>query len=144
MAPPSPRELLLFVSGEPGPGPDPGRDVVSSMPRRLLGTVIPTAWFHPGIAGGGTPPSLAPEDDWSTWHLSREATACVDMVLDVAEKEGRTVSIINANDPREHADLVRRWIGPEDLFPILVRPDGRRLVGEDEFSPGKIQRFVRW
>jgi len=53
------------------------------------------------------------------------------------------VSIVDVNQPAGFQALVARWVGPNDVLPILVRPDGARLEGIEEFGPRRVRRFIR-
>lgn len=136
LAAPLPGSLLIFVSGIAGPPPDRTKDVVTSMWSRVVGA---QQWFGagtspaPGAASGGAP----------EWHLDPPEIACVDMAEDAARRYERTLEVVNVNSPGPKSGLVRQWITDNDVFPVLVRPDGQRLVGLDQFDPARVRRFVR-
>ena len=136
--------LVLFVAGEPDTGPDPLRDVDTSVWSRFAGVFVGGAvvGHFTGASGGkGAPRPLA--EGQVHWHLSREQNQCVELVLQVAQREGRTVQLVDVNLAGDDQSLVDRWVGPDDLLPILVRPDGDRLTGLEEFVPGRVRRFIR-
>jgi hypothetical protein len=64
------------------------------------------------------------------------------MVLNFVERQHRSLLVVDVNAPGDHRDLVERWVGAEDVLPLLVRPDGRRLGGEENFVPGRVRRFI--
>lgn len=83
-----------------------------------------------------------PLTDRRPWHLPPQQVACIDVVLDAAERERRTVLVIDVNRPEDHQELVDRWVMPNDVMPLLVRPDGRRLDGEENFVPHRVRQFI--
>lgn len=135
---PAPPDLLLFVSGEPGPGADPDHTAVSSISQRLTGMILPPLLLQSKHLSGRRSTEGGP-----VWHLSREGTVCVNLVIDVARREGRRVTLVNVNEPGADEPLVRRWVDPEDILPVLIRPDGGRLNGIEEFTPENLRRFLR-
>jgi hypothetical protein len=137
MSTPPPPGLLLFVSGEPGPPEDLSEGVVTSFWARLVGTVIPANWRTHGTQA---PPRPPPGPDW---HVPRAEIMSVNLVFEVVREAGRTVTLVNVNQPSDHQPLVARWIGPDDILPVLVRPDGARLAGIEEFEPGAVRKFLQ-
>ncbi|MGA7860848.1 MAG: hypothetical protein WCB19_03205 [Thermoplasmata archaeon] len=136
-------DLLLFVAGEPGPGADSMRDVETSMVRRMAGSIVGGWWFgakRGGSRSAGSSPPAHPDDQ--LWHLPPEQIGCANMVFDIAQRMGRTVALVDANRPAGHQDLVERWVGSDSLLPLLVRRDGARLEGVDEFIPRTVRRFI--
>ena len=144
MADPEGKPLLLFVSGETDSGADPFRDVSSSVLSRTTGMMF-------GEAFGGKP---AGSSDWKAaqdpssrargqLHLSLEESQCTRLVLEIAADEGRQVTVVDVNRADDHRDLVSRWVGPDELLPLLVRPDGARLAGAEQFVPKGVRRFIR-
>jgi hypothetical protein len=133
MPPLKPADLPLFVASEPGPGDEPGWNYV-----RTLRGVIPRS-------SGVTPPyqPQGPLFEERQWHFSREVVLAVNLVLEEAESVGKTVTLVDVERPGLQQDLVNRWVGPQDLLPLLVRPDGARLEGIDEFTPRKVRQFIR-
>jgi hypothetical protein len=133
MANPTRFDLLLFVASEPGPGTEPGWEFV-----RFLG------WAHTrglGVAPSAKPPQV-PSVEEHPWHFPREVVRSINLVLDVAESRGRTVTVVDVARPGQHRSLVDRWVGPNGLLPLLVRPDGAQLEGSAEFDPKKIRQFI--
>jgi len=128
-------DLLLFVAGEPGSGEEPGWKLVGfldgSIRQRAGGTRPVVAAPPPGATGGEEP-----------WHLPPQTIKHVNLVVEVAHREGRTVTIVDVNRAGVNRDLVERWVGPNDVLPILVRTDGARLEGTEKFVPHVLRRFV--
>jgi len=138
-------DLLFFVAGEP----DSGANSI-----RLGGVGLLLRWttmIVPGAGrlgpGGATPPGTEfeqpPLRDSRPWHLPAQQLICANMVLDAAEHAGRAVTIIDVDRPGDEQPLVERWFGPRDVIPILVRPDGGRIMGAENFSPAKVRRFIQ-
>jgi hypothetical protein len=90
----------------------------------------------------GQPPA-PPSRAEHPWHLPREVIGCVNLVFEVARREGRTVAVVDVSHPGEHQELVDRWVGPDDPLPMLVRSDGAKLGGTDKFAPPILRQFVR-
>jgi hypothetical protein len=144
MALPSGRALLLFVAGEPSSGPDPMKDVETSVFRRVSGMMLGSGLVGRPKASSTrnrTPQSPSPED--ALWHLPPEEIQCVKMVLLIAQKRGRSVTVVDVNRDEGHQVLIARWVGADDVLPLLVRPDGTRLEGLEDFTPSQVRRFIR-
>ena len=153
-----PSELLLFVSGEPGPGED--------LPLHFPLSTRVASFIVPPILYLGTTPlgalldnprpserrrtsesesatsrrSVADPED--AWHIPRGTIPSVVLVLDIAKSKGWDLTIVNANASGKAQELVDRWLAPEDLLPVLVRPDGERPVRLEMYTPGNVRRFL--
>jgi hypothetical protein len=136
--------LLLFVTGEPDSGEDPLRDVETSVFNRFTGVML-------GGAIAGTPaerhdrkrPAPDPFHETPGWHLPSSQQQCALLVLSVAPRTGWAVNVVDVNRPGEQRGLVERWVRPTDVFPFLLRPDGARLEGQEQFNPATLRRFLR-
>lgn len=135
-------DLILFVSGEPGPAENLSRDVVSSVGARLVGSVIPSTWFQRGGAAPGSRPSPPPPEGAEEWHVPREEVSTVNLVVELAHDAGRSVTMVNVNG-RVDQQLSQRWVSVQDVLPVLVRPDGARLVGLEQFGPRSLREFLQ-
>lgn len=137
-------DLLLFVDTELGPGLPPlaanemlffSRAAAAfAPPVAIVGTHRRAA--APGSSGSGSgsgPPA---------WHLSPETISCANLVLDLAERAGRQVTIIDVDHRADDDTLTKIWVRAGDRMPVLVRPDGARLVGPEYFTPARVRRFV--
>jgi len=78
-----------------------------------------------------------------SWHLPPEQVDCINLVLQLARREGRDVTIVDVDRAEGRQDLIDRWVGADDSLPILVRPDGARLKGIEQFVPRKVRQFIR-
>lgn len=67
---------------------------------------------------------------------------CVDRVLEAAKATGRSVSLVDVNEPGLDGNLVAELLGAWDVLPVLVRSDRTRLVGEESFTPHALRRFL--
>jgi hypothetical protein len=147
--PPELPRLLMFVSGQPEPD---GQEEVSQMVRNARrGIIVPTMLlFLPKTPANGASPSSGPDgapppvplDHPRNRAFAPEQIACVEMVNAAAEAEHERVAVIDVNQPGDHTDLVAQWVGADDILPILVRPDGGRLVGAEQFTPRAVRRFL--
>jgi hypothetical protein len=68
--------------------------------------------------------------------------ACLQIVLDAAKRQQREVLVVDVDRPGGQHDLVERCVGPEDVLPLLLRSDGARLEGQENFAPAKVRRFI--
>lgn len=136
---PLPSTLLLLVSGEPGPDTDPAN-------YRSFGATLASLFIPPTLLVGQAkshPESTTSSPDVGvSWHIPRASIPCVNLVLEIAKSKGWEVALVNANASGQEQGLVSRWVGPGDLLPVLVRPDGERLAGLDSFTPGNVRRFL--
>jgi hypothetical protein len=136
-------DLILFVAGEPDSGVNDLHGGKTSSSGRLLGSVFPVGLLPkdsksaPMAAGSGPTPTATAERSFPPAQVY-----CANVVLEVAERLARQVTVVDVNRVVGNQALVDRWVGPDDLLPILVRPDGSRLVGVDMFSPRTVRRFL--
>ena len=137
-------DLLLFVAGEPDSGVPSVRNASGSFAMRVGGALMPPGLFMKPAPGPSPAPDhakLAPTQERSL-HLPPQQIYCVNTVLEAARREGRKVTVVDVDQPAGRQDLVDRWVGPDDVLPLLVRPDGARLEGDENFSPRKVRRFI--
>jgi hypothetical protein len=142
-------EILLFVAGEPDSGVGSLQKGKTNVFDRLIDTALPFGGHIP-VSRSSTPPGDVPplgEGESSTtddrpWHLPPQQLQCVDMVLSAARHERRQVTVVDVNRAGGQKGLVDRWVGANDVLPLLVRPDGARLEGIEEFVPQRVRRFL--
>jgi hypothetical protein len=141
-------DLLLFVAGEP--------ESQASVRKSGAGTVPRLAGMF--LFGGFLPPSARdpkieeqyrtdvyeqpPLFDHRQWHLPPEQLFGLELVLKVAGERKKSVGVIDVDQPGDQQTLVDRWVGPNDVLPVLVRSDGTKLVGVEHFTHGELLRFV--
>lgn len=120
------------------------RDVNTSIGARIVTSISPVGhWTQPNRRAEMSGFSSSPQaDDARPWHLPQQQQVCGDLVLTTAQRKGRTVTVIDANRPQGFETLVQQWVGPNDVFPILVRSDGARLAGVERFVPRTVDRFM--
>ncbi len=123
--------FLLFLAGMPlkdaWPGGQSRHFSVAFKGGQPLGA---TSW------GGIEPADLLPDQTYG--EQAREGR----LVLEIAKTLRCRVKVINVSNPRGDGALATRYVGPDDELPMLVRPDGARLSGDEEFVPGTIRRFL--
>ena len=141
--------LVLFVAGEPQVLPDI-RQSTAGTGERIAGSVLSRAGAafkdrrfgfsenRPRTNDLEQPPSSGQPP----WRLPPSQAACLDIVLEAAKRQQRTVLVVDVDRPGEHRDLVNRYLGPDDVLPLLIRPDGARLEGEEEFTSTKVRKFI--
>jgi hypothetical protein len=136
-------DLILFVAGEPFSGQDPMRDVQISIVRRTVNVMTGGSWLdnadHRPRSRDDPPTRLGDE---RPWHLPPQQILCANLVLKTAQLRRRSVAVVDANRPAGFEDLVQRWVGPNDVLPLLVRPDGARLEGVEDFTSRKVRQFI--
>lgn len=144
MAAPARETVLLFVDTEPGPALPSLASNQLSFFGRAGGAFTPPILFvgtHPPAPARGTA-GPGPDPAPPAWHLSPETISCANLVIDLAEKAGKQVTIIDVDHPAGGEVLMSRWVRAGDRMPVLVRRDGTRLVGPEYFTPGRVERFV--
>jgi len=133
--------LILFVGGEPGPGlPSLHSNQYSFFARGAGGFAPPVLMM--GLHEPASPPGTPRASDPDAWHLSPETIDCANLVIDLAERAHTPVTVIDVHRAGTDDELVRRWVNPTDLLPVLVRPDGARLAGPEYFTPGRVRKFI--
>ena len=65
------------------------------------------------------------------------------MVLDIARKCEVSVKVVNVDHPAADRTLVERWVPPDGALPLLVRPDGVSLSGEESMVPARVSSFLQ-
>jgi len=141
----APLGLILFVAGEPDTGAPSIRRGTMSLTNRMIGMsaapsleAIPPPGPSPAMSGGQSLPSGRPP-----WRLPPEQIHCVNTVVKVAKKEGCAVTVIDVDTPGDQEYLVTRWVGADPIFPLLVRADGSKLMGIENFTARMIRQFIR-
>jgi len=147
----TPGSLVLFVSGEPKVLPDIRESTVglgermAGMLSGLPGNLALPKHLQPGYSenqSGGADSNPSPNSDETPWHLPPAQMACLGIVSDAAEQQRKEVLVVDVNRPGPHRDLVDQYIGPGDVLPMLLRPDGARLEGQENFLPNIVRRFI--
>ncbi len=118
--------FLLFAGGEPDRGDD-GRDIASSLVGR----------FRAGRKYLGN--SSVRE---ARWQFPVQQRMCVELVLEMAQRLGRSVKVIDVDWAGDDRGYVTQWRATEALLPLLISPDGRRLEGIESFVPAEVRRFL--
>ena len=137
--------LVLFVAGEPDPGLPSLGSTTMPIIGRLIGafTSLRLVMGPPESPGSTAEESRPAQLGSHPWHLPPEHVRCVNLVLQLAEQEGTELSIVDVNRADERQDLISRWVGVDDSFPLLVRRDGARLEGIESFVPRRVREFIR-
>lgn len=135
-------DLILFVAGEPDSGMDPFRDVESPFVRLFVGSGRMFGLRQPGASPSTADPhtrsNAAPR-----LLLPPDQAQCVQEVVEIAGHERQRVMVVDVNRATGPQDLIARWVGAKDVFPILVRSDGARLEGVEGFLTRKLRAFIR-
>jgi hypothetical protein len=137
MSTPREPDLLMFVAGEPD---------------NLANHLYPTFGVGARLASAFVPLLLVTSamDRERTiastikdaWHLPADQVHCVNWVLEAALEDHRYVTIVDVNKGDAPVEFVRQWVGPDEIYPILIRPDGRRLEGFENFDPRALKGFL--
>lgn len=137
--------FVMYVRSQPRE-PRPAMELVStSVMSRLASTLVPPIfWEHPGeTEGAASPPSVVGMSPEEVDRLPEVQLQCVVLVLDAARRIGGSVRLVDISRPRSPDEPPGPRPDAEEFFPILIRPDGARLAGELEFTPGKVRKFLK-
>lgn len=139
-----PLDLLLFIAGEPGSEVGSMQNVQSSLGLRLLSVAAPIGrWTGRGDYGPKESEYQHPPlTEIRPWHIPAPQIQCADLVFARADKLRKVVGVVDVNRPQGHDALVARWVGPDDVLPVLVRPDGQSLRGVESFTPARLRSFI--
>lgn len=127
--------LVLYVRSLP-PEPRPDLRDVGYPFGRIFG------WAPGWGTSRAHPPTNAPKRESGPPEVPAEQSRCAQMTLDIARRMGRPVRVVDVTVELAPRDVVETPEGEPAFFPILVRPDGARLSGESDFTPGGVRRFL--
>lgn len=123
----------MFVAGTPDPGDERPRTM--TFWGRMFAGVAPGTLFAPsGLPEGEAVPGA--------WHLPGEMAMSVDIVRQETDRLHLPLRVIDVNRPGEDEPLLARYVGPEDVLPLVVRSDSGRLEGLDAITPANVRRFL--
>jgi len=125
--------VLLFAASEPF-RPEEGYAIASSF-HRLRGFVVLPSKDAVG-------PVRGPSGE-RRWEFPEDVGRCARLAVEIARSMGRDLRIIDVSRPGEDDALVRQWVRPETLLPMLLAPDGRALNGMEAFQPGRLRAFLK-
>jgi len=133
---PAPKTVVLFLSGDPVLA-----ERLAAQPATYAGF---SRFFVSGALASGLGGPKAPKrrsgDAGRAFPPGQ--VMCAQRLTDVAKRMGRTVKIVDVNDPGGDAGLVAQYIGSGDVLPVAVRSDGERLEGEEAFDTANLRRFL--
>lgn len=132
----APSECVMYVRSQPLDARSEFPILPPWSPTRLFGTALAGAAPYrtdAESARSGTPPKVG---------LPRQQSQCLAMVLDLARRARRTVRVVDVSRESVPREVVEDPGGEPRFFPILVRPDGAQLSGEEEFTPSRVKRFL--
>ncbi len=121
----------LFVCGEPVDDAIPGGR------RRIVHT-----WTGGGMPIGGTSTGGPAAADLGPGQICGPSARVGRLVLEIARGRTLSVKVVDVNDPGDDRELLRCYGIEESVLPVLVRPDGARLVGDSELEPERLRRFL--
>ena len=143
--------LVLFVAGEPKTMPDLRESTLglgerfAGMVSGLPGNLALPKHLQPGQSenrSAVTDFEQSSSSDQPPWHLPPAQMACLGIVADAAERQRRKVLVVDVNRPGEDRYLVEGNVGTDDVLPLLLRSDGARLEGQENFSPTQVRKFI--
>lgn len=131
------RPVLMFVCGEPDDLTPSLQDVAGSVVR-LAGAVArrsraSTSGVHPGNQSYS---DLVPE------HLPAEQVYSLQLVMDAAKRLGLSVRVVDLAQNPDPSGVPAPLPTETETLPILVRGDGARLVGLENFNRSTVRRFL--
>jgi len=128
--------VVMYVRSQP-PEPGPSFDYnQTSMTSRLSSMVFPT-----GLSGR-SPEMRERTSTPGAMELPRQQALCVRLVLDVARRVGCPVRVVDLSRQSAPQDVLESHPGEAERLPVLVRPDGTRLSGEEAFTAGRVRKFL--
>lgn len=137
MSAPQPRRTVtLFVRAEPGSS-GPRWDSVGSTGLRMASMVVPGI----GLRARRPDPSAPTREDGM--EIPYGQAQCVRLVRDLAERAGYVVEVVDVTAPGVSLGEVERRVGTGGVYPILVRPDGSWIEGEENFTPSRVRKFLK-
>jgi hypothetical protein len=125
---PSPGTVVVFLAGDPSLAARR-----SSVPAAVGG---PWRLVAPGNLLLGAPGRKA------STPFPAEQVMCAQRLMDAAKSRGRTVEVVDVNDPGPDRALVERWVSSADILPLAVRSDGARLEGAEAFTRAAVDAFL--
>jgi hypothetical protein len=133
-------DLLLFVAGEPDNGT--GHYEPLSIAARLFSAAVPMQLFF-AFDPRQTPRPGGSNTDDLPWRLPPDQVRVVNDVLEEAVLQDRKVTVVDVNRSAPSAEFVRTWVTADEIYPILIRPDGQRLEGFENFDSKSLHQFLR-
>lgn len=128
--------VVMYVKSQ-APEYHPTLDYVeTSIAGRLGSMLLPSGLL------GDRPEKREPASGQAVKELPLEQAQCVRLVLDVARRRRCPVQVIDVSRQSMPGAVIETRLGDTEPFPILVRPDGARLSGLAEFTPGSVRRFL--
>jgi hypothetical protein len=77
-----------------------------------------------------------------TFELPADVAQCVRLVSSLAPKLGFSVEVVDLSQPGKPPDPNVAFVPRPEDCPVLLRPDGARLVGAEWFTPENLKRFL--
>lgn len=133
----APKEFVIYVRSQPLEAHADLPVYTRSPVRRLFGSAL-TGGFFPG--SDPAPPENATHPGVG---LPRGEAQCLRLVLDLARRTETIVRVVDVSNELVPRDIVETASGEPRFFPILVRPDGMQLAGEEDFIPGRVRKFLK-
>ncbi len=130
------RTLVMYVASEPGLH----ANIESAVPgftNRLATLFVPFSGLTMARGVSAAAILAKPGED-----LGLVARQCIRLVLDVANKKQWSVQVVDLSQQKGAESQIQASFGYDVHLPVLVRPDGARLMGEEEFTPGRIRKFL--
>lgn len=124
---------------------DSGTGFLARIGRMYLGAAAPLPFYSSpwDVQGGARKPPTASSGDQQPWRIPPDQMTCLNLVHEVAQRYHREVLLVDVNRAGDEQPLVDQYVGPNDALPLLVRSDGARLDGEENFTPAKVRQFLR-
>ena len=75
-------------------------------------------------------------------ELTPDEEEAIRLVLRLVQEKGKTLHIVDVGKESSFRRVIEEHLHHLRRFPVLVRPDGRRLEGVEEFTPEKLEKFL--
>ncbi len=130
------RTVVMYVAGEPGLHPNID-SAVPGFTGRLATVFLPFSGLL--MPRGASAAGILAQPGEPLPPIARQ---CIRLVLDLAKRKQWSVQVVDISQEKAAETQILAWLGPDVHLPVLLRPDGARLVGEEQFTPGRIRKFL--
>jgi hypothetical protein len=142
-----PRDVLVYVRSEDViqrvTPPDAQNEVVSALKGQGFYTFGPTGWAGPvAISDTAFNAGNFANKPITSRELPEDEEEAVRLVLKIALAKGKNVHLVDVGKESALRRLIEERLHHLRHYPVLVRPDGRRLEGLQNVTPGQLEAFL--
>jgi hypothetical protein len=142
------RDVVLYVNSEEivGTLPSSSQDTVLQSLRGSGQYTFPamSGWAGHGAISPGTHSDSGPYGAQPVYShgLTEEESKAVQLVWRAIHDSGRTLHIVDVGKETSLRRAIQEHLHHIRRFPVLFRPDGRRLEGIEEFTLPNLEKFL--